>query len=271
MKNTQTILALVLLSLSGCFGPDDSDSVVSIPFNTEQRLIADQTISIFENGTPHLQYDYIENIHDGRGYTAGRAGFTSATCDLLEVLTRYQAIKPGNALEVFIPRLQALCLSSDSSVAGLEQLPAAWLNAASDPVFRQMQDQVVDEYYYEPALEYAQDNGLHTALSLLVLYDSAIQHGDGEDPDGLQALITQTNQMSGGSPGDGIDERDWLDHFLSVRRNTLLHPSDPETQEAWAESVDRVDALRKILEADNEHLSPPVRIEVWGDIFELPQ
>jgi hypothetical protein len=37
-----------------------------------------QITSTFENSTLELQYDYVENIGDGRGITAGRAGFTSA-------------------------------------------------------------------------------------------------------------------------------------------------------------------------------------------------
>ena len=52
--------------------------------NPEQRHRADALISIFENGTPKIQYGYAENIRDGRGITAGRAGFTTATGDALE-------------------------------------------------------------------------------------------------------------------------------------------------------------------------------------------
>src|SRR5262245_25810326 len=36
-----------------------------------QKRRADRLISIFENSTPVIQYAYIENIRDGRGYTAG--------------------------------------------------------------------------------------------------------------------------------------------------------------------------------------------------------
>src|ERR1017187_10409152 len=40
----------------------------------EKRIRAERLTSYFENSTLEPQYDYIENIHDGRGYTAGRAG-----------------------------------------------------------------------------------------------------------------------------------------------------------------------------------------------------
>ncbi len=44
----------------------------------QKRVIADQLVSVFENDTPIIQYGYAKKMHDGRGITAGRAGFTSA-------------------------------------------------------------------------------------------------------------------------------------------------------------------------------------------------
>lgn len=41
------------------------------------------------------QYAYIEDIGDGRGYTAGVIGFTSGTGDLLLVVQEYVALKPA--------------------------------------------------------------------------------------------------------------------------------------------------------------------------------
>ena len=35
------------------------------------------------------QYRYIQDIHDGRGYTAGIIGFTSGTGDMLDVVKLY--------------------------------------------------------------------------------------------------------------------------------------------------------------------------------------
>ena len=50
------------------------------------------------------QYQYIEDIGDGRGYTAGIIGFTSGTGDLLDVVNRYTELKPRNELEnIFLP------------------------------------------------------------------------------------------------------------------------------------------------------------------------
>ena len=52
------------------------------------------------------QYAYIEDIGDGRGYTAGIIGFTTGTGDLLEVVERYTELEPENELKKYIPYLQ---------------------------------------------------------------------------------------------------------------------------------------------------------------------
>src|SRR4051794_38398220 len=71
-------------------------ALVKPPLTAAQHHRADQLVSTFENSTPVIQYGYIENIHDGRGYTAGRAGFTTATGDFLDVVERYTKKLPGN-------------------------------------------------------------------------------------------------------------------------------------------------------------------------------
>jgi Glycosyl hydrolase family 46 len=63
-----------------------------------------------------------------------------------------------------------------------------------------------------------------------VLYDSIIQHGDGDDPDGLPALLKRTEKAAGGTPKKGIDEKKWLDVFLKIRREDLENPHAKETQ-----------------------------------------
>jgi chitosanase len=55
----------------------------------EQKKRCEEYTSIFENDTIELQYAYVENIRDGRGYTAGRAGFTTGTADALEVIKKF--------------------------------------------------------------------------------------------------------------------------------------------------------------------------------------
>jgi len=256
----------MVIVLFGCGGklPTEKDTSV---FNEEQRQIANQIISIFENDTPVIQYSYAEYLDDGRGITAGRAGFTSATGDMLEVVVRYTEIAPDNPLAQYIPRLEELAESEDGSIVSLEGLEENWGKCAEDEIFRNIQDEVVDEYYYIPATVHAEELGVLYPLTLLNLYDAIIQHGDGDDLDGLPALIERTILNVGGTPKEGIDESVWLEEFMNVRRDTLLNPDNQGTQEEWSESVGRVDTLLEIYQRRNYDLSPPILIDTWGRTF----
>lgn len=237
-----------------------------------QKHRAEALTSLFENSTLDLQYGYTEVLNDGRGITAGRAGFTSATGDMLEVIRDYTAQVPGNPLARYIPRLAALDKASKGkgSLVGLEGLEAAWQQAAHDPRFRRAQDAVVDKEYFGPAMDRADALGVKSPLGRAVLYDTDIQHGDGDDPDSLGALVAATNRAMGGSPAEGVDEHAWVQRFLAVRRADLAHAHDPSTREAWAESVDRVDVLAGLANAGNWNLDGPLDVTVYGTPFRVP-
>ena len=224
-----------------------------------------EMVSVFENSTPEIQYAYVEDLDDGRGYTAGRAGFCTACGDLLTVVNDYTAKVPDNPLATYLPTLTRLAASSDDSTNGLDGFEAAWRTAAKDPVFRQVQDQVTDALYVAPARRLAQDNGVHSALGLAILVDTAVEQGTDDDPDSLPSLVKKTNADVRGAPSDGIDETKWLRAFLDIRRATLENPSSPDTRDAWRESVGRVDALDALLDAGNLDLRTPFTINPWGD------
>jgi hypothetical protein len=232
----------------------------------DQKRRAEQLTSIFENDTTELQYSYIEALGDGRGYTAGRAGFTTGTGDFLDVVNRYTARVPGNPLAQYLPRLQQLAQANSGSISGLGGIIAAWQSASGDSIFRAVQDQVVDDTYYQPAMVHAAQLGLQTALAKAAIYDAIIQHGDGNDPDGVPALLSRTASQVGGTPATGVDEHVWLDKFLHVRRSDLQYSYDPATRAAWAESVGRVDVFFDIEAAGNWNLTGPINVDssVYG-------
>src|SRR3954464_9409867 len=169
--------------------PDPSDPRLSLLVDAERKLRAAQITSTFENATLELQYDYVENIGDGRGITAGRAGFTSATGDLLLIVQRYTEAKPDNVLTPYIPALEAV--SGTDSVKGLGGFTHAWAGAADDPDFRKLQDELVDELYFNPAMTMAAEVGIETPLGQAIIWDTMIQHGAGGD-DGTWAVIEDT-------------------------------------------------------------------------------
>ncbi|NBE84114.1 chitosanase [Micromonospora rubida] len=66
--------------------------------NPAKKDVAMQLVSAAENSSLNwrAQFSYIEDIGDGRGYTAGIIGFCSGTGDMLELVEAYTATKPGN-------------------------------------------------------------------------------------------------------------------------------------------------------------------------------
>lgn len=253
---------------------ENMSSVKGDGLNAEQKRRAEQLISIFENGTTEIQYGYVEYLGDGRGYTCGRAGFTTGTGDALEVVKRYTKRVPNNPLVQFLPELERLnALPEDSKerddVSGLEGFAEAWESLADDKIFRAAQDEVVDEWYYQPALNRANQVGIQTALGKVIFYDTIIQHGEGDDPDGFPALIAVTKKKMGGTPNTGIDEKKWLAAFLQVRRADLAHAHNPDTRDEWAESVGRVDSLMQLLRSGNFDLHGPFTIEWEGDYYTI--
>jgi chitosanase len=218
---------------------------------------AEELIDLFEFDTPAFQYTSVVNINDGNGYTCGKFSFCTGTGDVLEVVERYTALKPGNVLAPYLPQLQQLAATGSDSTAGLEGFPAAWTRAANDSQFRAVQDYVGRAFYYQPSLAHAKTLGLRDALSVAVLYDSSMTHGEGNDPDGVPALIQRATALAGGTPKTGVSEVAWLSAFLTVRKADMLHPYAADKQAAWPASAGRCDTLRSLLAAGNLDLHGP--------------
>jgi len=235
----------------------------------DQRRRADQLISVFENSTTVIQYAYAENINDGRGVTAGRAGFTTSDGDALQVIQAYTAQVPDNVLAKYIPQLQTLAAAGSGDTSGLPEASyiADWQQAATDPIFQQIQDSQVNQRYFAPAMADADQLGLTTPLARAELYDASIQHGNGSDFDGLPALISRTNAAVG-TPA-AVGEAAWLDAFFNVRIGDLQNPAKTSTQAEWSQSVDRVECLRRIAATNNYNLNGPLTITAFGSSYTL--
>jgi chitosanase len=236
-----------------------------------QRHVADQLVSVFENSSTAIRYGYVANLHDGCGLTAGRAGFCSATGDMLLVVEDYAARRPGNPLAGYLPVLRRRAADRSASTHRLGSgFVRAWRAASKDALFRAAQDAVVDREYFAPAARLAAQAGLATPLGVAIFYDTAIEHGVARDPDGLPSLIARTRRRAGGMPKDGVAEARWLSAFLTVRRADLRAPHNRDRRVDWPESVGRVDALRALLRGGHFQLAPPLSVDPWGDhVFTL--
>lgn len=215
----------------------------------------DQVVSAFENGTTEIQYCYIENIHDGRGYTAGKAGFTTANGDFLEFVEKYQ-----HGLAKYLPELKRLADAESEEVKGLKGIVRDYKSECRSTEFMKAQDDLVDEMYKSPARGYVKELHLKSPLAYLIVYDSLIQHGDGDDPDSFQGILKRMKKEK--------EEVRFLHSFLDAREGILLHANDPATRDEWRRSVDRVRALRKVLDQGNLNLED-LKIRVWDEDFTI--
>lgn len=232
--------------------------------NMEQKKVMNALTNLFESGEQFPSFAMVENLNDGRGYTSGAAGFTTATGDAYLVVLNYNMLRPDNVLSKYLNALHQLSNTRSGSVAGLGGYPEAWQRASLDPVFRVAQMNVMDDLYYEPVMMVADSLGISGALGRAFMYDTIIQHGGGTDPDSVYSIIESTTREMGGSPADGVDESAWLRSMMNKRQYVLNNATIPETREVWAASSYRVDVFKNILNSGNLSLNTPIRVkESW--------
>lgn len=225
--------------------------------------IAMQLVSSAENSSLdwRAQYSYIEDIGDGRGYTAGIIGFCSGTGDMLELVAAYTRLAPENPLARFLPALEAV--NGSDSHEGLDPgFSAAWATAANDPQFRAAQDAERDTVYFNPAVAIAKADGLR-ALGQFAYYDAMVMHGPGDDPVSFGG-IRKTAMQHAKTPAEGGDEVTYLNAFLDAREAAM------RTEEAHSDTTRVSTAQRVFLKAGNLTLATPLTWHVYGDEYSVP-
>jgi chitosanase len=226
-----------------------------------EKDIALQLVSSAENSTLdwRAQYSYIEDIGDGRGYTAGLIGFCSGTGDLLDVIVDYTRRRPDNVLAKYLPALRSV--NGSSSHAGLDPgFPADWRTAADDQALRAAQDAELNRVYFDPAVNRAKADGLR-ALGQFSYFDAMVMHGPGDDADSFGG-IRRAAMGAARTPAQGGDEGTYINAFLNARAAAM-------TREAAHEDTSRVDAQRSFLRAGNLDLVPPLTWQVYGDSYHI--
>jgi chitosanase len=227
-----------------------------------KKDIAMRIVSSAENSSLDwkAQYKYIEDIGDGRGYTAGIIGFCSGTGDMLDLVELYATRKPGNVLEKYLPALRRV--NGTDSHAGLDpNFTKDWATAAKDPAFQKAQDDERDRVYFNPAVSQAKKDGLR-ALGQFSYYDAIVMHGDGGDRDSFGSIRTNALKKAK-PPAQGGDEVKYLDAFLDARKVAMKH------EEAHADTS-RVDTAQRVfLRNGNLDLDPPLSWKVYGDSYTI--
>ncbi|MFI6283129.1 chitosanase [Streptomyces sp. NPDC050988] len=224
----------------------------------KMKELAQRIVSSAENSSLdwRAQYDYIEDIGDGRGYTAGIIGFTTGTHDLLTLVELYTESHPDNALARYLPALRAV--DGSDSHEGLDPgFTDAWKEEAQKDAFKRVQDSQRDRVYFGPAVRLAKSDGLG-ALGQFIYYDAMVMHGPG-DP-GFHG-IRERAMAEADTPTEGGDEQSYLDIFLDTRRETMKSEKRDTT---------RVDtAQRRFLYDGNLGLRTPLEWKVYGVTYKV--
>jgi chitosanase len=224
----------------------------------EKKEIALRIIASAENSSLdwRAQYGYIEDIDDGRGYTAGVVGFCSGTGDMLTVVREYARLAPGNRLAGYRDALEEV-RGSDSHDGLDPGFVGAWRAAARDPRFQRAQESVRDRLYFTPAVTRGRGDGLR-ALGQFAYLDAAVMHGvDGLDEIRAVASVWAVPPSRGGA------EDAYLTAFLDARRAAM------RTEKAHSDTS-RVDTAQRVFLAEgNFGLSPPLRWRVYGTNYQV--
>jgi len=269
-----TALAVVALVAAGspALGADRTSAALSGHVTAaasglddpHEKDIAMQVVSSAENSSLdwRAQYKYIEDIGDGRGYTAGIIGFCSGTGDMLQVVQHYTDAEPGNVLAGYLPALRAV--NGSDSYDGLDpDFPGDWRTAASDTVFQQAQDDERDSTYFDPAVQQAKDDGLRT-LGQFIYYDAIVMHGPGSDRDSFGGIRNDAIAQAK-PPSQGGDEVTYLNAFLDVRKAAM------KREEAHSDTS-RVDTEQRVfLNNGNLDFLPPLSWKVYGDPYTIDE
>jgi chitosanase len=227
-----------------------------------KKDLAMRLVSSAENSSLdwRAQYTYIQDIDDGRGYTAGIVGFCSGTGDMLALVEEYARRAPGNVLAKYLPALRSV--NGSSSHDGLDPgFTADWKAAAKDPAFQRTQDAERDRIYFNPAVSRAKLDGLR-ALGQFAYFDAIVMHGPGSGSASFSG-IRQAALAKAKPPAQGGDETAYLTAFLDARRAAMR-------TEAAHRDTSRVDTAQlAFLRAGNLDLATPLTWSMYGEPYRI--
>ncbi|DBA03938.1 TPA: hypothetical protein N0F65_010591, partial [Lagenidium giganteum] len=206
-------------------------------------------VSIAENSRIEWweNYNYCEDINDGRGFTVSLVGFCSGTGDLLEVMKDVQTQNPDHPLAEFIPALTEV--NGSPSHDGIEDLCSS-IEENGDEVWRRAVWNGIVREYLTQAIAWANVKKLTTVFSKGFLFDVALNHG----VDGLDQIAKYVKNGVK-PPSNGGDETTYMQAYIQARIYVVKNV-DPSTNNG---QPDRMLMWKSILDKKNTKLTRPLK------------
>ncbi|QHW36024.1 chitosanase [Staphylococcus ursi] len=228
-------------------------------------------------------YEYIEDIGDGRGYTAGVIGFTTGTDDMVHLVAHYNKLNPNNPLKPYESALKKLAQEGSDSHEGLDGFEEAWKDANQNDRdnFVKAQNYVLKKDYMDKAVSAAKEDGL-SQLGQYIYFDAIVKHGPGEFKKGgyhekdpaewsFDELREKAIEESGDkSPKQGADEADFLNHFIDGRF-TATQKENEDNNSDDTNVFDRLKVQQQFIKDQNFDLNLPLDFKMNEESFHLDE
>lgn len=227
---------------------------MSFKLPKEKKRIIEDVVGVFETGKVGGDYATAVYLPDGAGITYGKHQAIDRSDSLDAIVQRY--IVRGGGMADDLRPYESL-LEDDGTVgfnpkalpANVKTLMGLLTKAAADPLMRQAQDEIFDEWYWEPAAKRCLSMGLVLPLSWLAVYDSSIHSG----PAGVDRT---RNRFDESPPAKGGDEKKWTLAYINARRHWLATHS----KTILHATVYRMDAMLKLIDEGNWDLATPFQV-----------
>jgi chitosanase len=185
----------------------------------KQKSLLEKVVNVFESGSTVGNYSAIAIFNDGpndiRQLTYGRSQ-TTEYGNLRELVQNY-SVSGGTyskKLKPFVDKVGKTPLTDDAVFIDLLKKAGK-----EDLIMHTVQDRFFDNRYYQPAINWAKDNGFILPLSGLVIYDSFVHSGS--------ILSTIRKMFPEASPNKGGNEIEWTTAYVNARHLWLAnHPRE---------------------------------------------
>lgn len=182
----------------------------SLSFDERVRITRFLNLAENDSGLAETDYKTIYLYSDGnkgRKQVTLARGFTQDGGNLGKVLDRYVSLG-GSRASFFNPYIKKM---GDGNLYKDTDFLKTLSACAVEVAMQKAQDEVFEECYINPALEWATKNGFVRSLSIAVIVDSFLHSGT--IPPFLQAKFKEK------TPSNGGEEKAWIFQYLVARFN----------------------------------------------------